>query len=408
MPRRCLHRAGRSTRHCAVVTDAEQCSTAKPRAPRRTFWTVSRRVRVVLAVAIVTGITSPVVLLARPAGADPIAAAKAQASTVEAELQATQQQLAAESGQYEAASYKVAQLDASIARGQAKLATEQATVSKDQGQLRTQALDDYMTDGSSSQLTTLFSSNGSTAGIRSEYSSIARGNIATTLDQLHTAEAVLSAQQASLAGQESQAKAAESQAARAKASSAVLVNQYQTTLDGLNAHIKQLVAQQQAAAAAAAAAAFRVRLAAQLAAQQATAQAALHSTFRTVAATSLPPLPPGAAGAVQAAEREVGVPYVWGGTTPAGFDCSGLVMWAYAQVGISLPHFSGAQYDVTIHIPLADIQPGDILFYGPGGTQHEAMYVGGGMMVEAPYTGATVHITPVRTGPGFAGVGRVA
>jgi cell wall-associated NlpC family hydrolase len=360
----------------------------------------------VLAVAIVTGITSPVVLAARPAGADPVAAAKAQASAVEAKLQATQQQLAADSNQYEAASYKVAQLDASIARGQAELASEQATVSKDQGQLRTQALDDYMTNGSSSQLTTMFSSDGSTAGIRSEYSSIARGNVATTIDQLHTAEAVLSAQQASLARQESQAKAAEGQAAQAKASSAVLVSQYQTTLDGLNAQIKQLVAQQQAAAAAAAAAAFRARLAAQQAAQQA-AQATLGTAFHTVAATSLPPLLPGAAGAVQAAEREVGVPYVWGGTTPAGFDCSGLVMWAYAQVGISLPHFSGAQYDVTIHIPLADIQPGDILFYGPGGTEHEAMYVGGGMMVEAPYTGASVHITPVRTGPGFAGVGRV-
>ncbi len=388
------------------MTDAEPRSTAKPPVPHGTFRAVVRRVRTLLVVAIVTGITSPVVLVARPAGADPVATAKAQAAAVEAKLQATQQQLAAESGQYEAASYRVAELDASIAQGRAKLASEQTTVSRDQGQLRTQALDDYMTDGASTQLTTLFSSNGSTAGIRSEYSSIARGNVTTTIDQLHTAEAVLTAQQTSLVAQEAQARAAQSQAAQAKASSTVLVGQYQSMLNGLDAHIRQLVAQQQAAAAAAAAAAFRARLAA----EQATAQMALRpaSSYQTVAATNLPPLLPGAAGAVQAAEREVGVPYVWGGTTPAGFDCSGLVMWAYAQVGISLPHFSGAQYDVTIHIPLADIQPGDILFYGPGGTQHEAMYVGGGMMVEAPYTGATVHITPVRTGPGFAGVGRVA
>ena len=119
-----------------------------------------------------------------------------------------------------------------------------------------------------------------------------------------------------------------------------------------------------------------------------------------------PPLPAGAAGAVQAAEREIGVPYVWGGTTPAGFDCSGLVMWAYAQVGISLPHYSGAQYADTTHISLADIEPGDLLFYGPGGSEHVAMYVGGGTMIEAPYTGASVWITGVRTG-GLAGVGRV-
>ena len=107
-----------------------------------------------------------------------------------------------------------------------------------------------------------------------------------------------------------------------------------------------------------------------------------------------------------AAEREIGVPYVWGGTTPAGFDCSGLVMWAYAQVGISLPHYSGAQFADTTHISLADMQPGDLLFYGPGGSDHVAMYIGGGTMVEAPYTGASVWNTPVRTG-GLAGVGRV-
>ena len=103
----------------------------------------------------------------------------------------------------------------------------------------------------------------------------------------------------------------------------------------------------------------------------------------------------------------IGVPYVWGGSSPAGFDCSGLVEWAYAQVGIGLPHYSGGQYDDTTHIPLADIEPGDLLFYGPGGSEHVAMYVGGGSMIEAPYTGATVHITGVRTDGGFVGVGRV-
>ena len=81
-------------------------------------------------------------------------------------------------------------------------------------------------------------------------------------------------------------------------------------------------------------------------------------------------------------------------------------MWAYAQVGISLPHYSGAQFADTTHISMADIEPGDLLFYGPGGDEHVAMYVGGGSMIEAPYTGANVWITGVRTG-GLAGVGRV-
>jgi cell wall-associated NlpC family hydrolase len=109
---------------------------------------------------------------------------------------------------------------------------------------------------------------------------------------------------------------------------------------------------------------------------------------------------------VQAAEREIGVPYVWGGSSPSGFDCSGLIAWAYSQVGIGLPHYSGAQYASTTHISMADIAPGDLLFYGPGGSEHVAMYVGGGSMIEAPHTGATVSISGVRTG-GLAGIGRV-
>ena len=103
----------------------------------------------------------------------------------------------------------------------------------------------------------------------------------------------------------------------------------------------------------------------------------------------------------------MGVPYVWGGASPsAGFDCSGLIMWAYAQVGISLPHYSGAQFAATVHIPLSDIQPGDLLFYGPQGSDHESMYVGGGQMIEAPHAGASVRIVGVRT-DGSTVVGRV-
>jgi cell wall-associated NlpC family hydrolase len=114
------------------------------------------------------------------------------------------------------------------------------------------------------------------------------------------------------------------------------------------------------------------------------------------------------AGAIQAAESQLGVPYVWGGETPGvGFDCSGLVQWSFAQAGISLPRTSGAQYGATTHIPLADIEPGDLLFYGADGSEHVAMYIGGGTMIEAPYTGAHVWETGVRTGDGFAGVGRV-
>ncbi|MGH8918329.1 MAG: C40 family peptidase, partial [Acidimicrobiales bacterium] len=79
---------------------------------------------------------------------------------------------------------------------------------------------------------------------------------------------------------------------------------------------------------------------------------------------------------------------------PNAFDCSGLVMWAYAQAGISLPHYSGAQYSMGVHISMSQLQPGDLVFPSNPG-EHVAMYVGGGNIVEAPYTGATVHVIPM-------------
>jgi cell wall-associated NlpC family hydrolase len=82
-------------------------------------------------------------------------------------------------------------------------------------------------------------------------------------------------------------------------------------------------------------------------------------------------------------------------------------MLAYEAAGVDLPHYSGAQFDDTERVPLYDIQPGDLLFYGYNGDEHVAMYVGHGEMIEAPETGEVVHITPVRLGYGFAGLGRV-
>jgi cell wall-associated NlpC family hydrolase len=110
---------------------------------------------------------------------------------------------------------------------------------------------------------------------------------------------------------------------------------------------------------------------------------------------------------VQAAESQLGVPYVFGAEEPGvGFDCSGLTAWAWGQAGVPLPHYSGAQMADSTPVPVSDLQPGDLLFYGPGGSDHVAMYVGGGTMIEAPHTGAVVWLTPLRLGDGFVGAGR--
>ncbi len=101
-----------------------------------------------------------------------------------------------------------------------------------------------------------------------------------------------------------------------------------------------------------------------------------------------------AATAVAAAESRVGDPYVWGGAGPDEFDCSGLVMWAYEQAGVYLPHYSGAQFDDTTQVSMSDLEPGDLVFPASPG-EHVAMYIGNGMIVQAPYTGADVQIVPL-------------
>ena len=97
----------------------------------------------------------------------------------------------------------------------------------------------------------------------------------------------------------------------------------------------------------------------------------------------------------------LGVPYQWGGSTPTGFDCSGLVQYVYAQLGVSLPRTSEEQATAGTPVAsLADAQPGDLVFFaGSDGTAsspgHVGIYVGNGQMIDAPYTGAAVRIEPV-------------
>ena len=120
---------------------------------------------------------------------------------------------------------------------------------------------------------------------------------------------------------------------------------------------------------------------------------------------------------IERATSQVGVPYAWGGGdangptqgirdggvadshgdyNKVGFDCSGLVLYAFAGVGISLPHYTGYQYQKGEKISTSEIERGDLIFYGPSGNQHVAIYLGDGTMVEAPQSGQNVSITPVR------------
>jgi cell wall-associated NlpC family hydrolase len=101
--------------------------------------------------------------------------------------------------------------------------------------------------------------------------------------------------------------------------------------------------------------------------------------------------PPTHGDVVSYAMSQLNTPYVWGGAAPGGFDCSGLVMWAYAQVGVSLPHSSYAQYGYGVPVSKDQLQPGDLVFFD--GLGHVGIYIGGGQFIHAPHTGDVVKIS---------------
>jgi cell wall-associated NlpC family hydrolase len=114
--------------------------------------------------------------------------------------------------------------------------------------------------------------------------------------------------------------------------------------------------------------------------------------------------------AIAAARAQLGVPYVWGGTSPSGFDCSGLTQWAYAHAGIQLPRVAADQYNAGPHPALTALLPGDLLFWAtdtsnPATIHHVTMYIGNGLMIAAPHTGTDVQVQPVYM-QGFIGATR--
>jgi peptidoglycan DL-endopeptidase CwlO len=124
--------------------------------------------------------------------------------------------------------------------------------------------------------------------------------------------------------------------------------------------------------------------------------------------TAIPAAPPSQYGnVVGIAMQYLGIPYVWGGSTPNGFDCSGFTAWVYAQVGVSLPHNAAAQFSYGVPVDRFDLQAGDLVFFD--GLGHVGLYIGGGQFIHAPHTGDVVKISSI-TGwydSGYVGARRI-
>jgi cell wall-associated NlpC family hydrolase len=174
-------------------------------------------------------------------------------------------------------------------------------------------------------------------------------------------------------------------------------------LSSIKGQIAQIEAAQQARALA-----MARRAQQQLAAEQASQQAAARSAVVGVTATALSddtstnpasiaaPTSSVGGGAVSAAMSQIGKPYVWAAAGPESYDCSGLTSWAYAQVGVSLPHSSYDQWNYGVPVSKDQLEPGDLVFFD--GLGHVGIYVGGGAFVHAPHTGTDVQVSDLTSG----------
>ena len=185
----------------------------------------------------------------------------------------------------------------------------------------------------------------------------------------------------------------------------VRVGERRDLLSSLNGEVQRLVAQQQAAELAAEQAAQQRAAVALTEQQQVVAQTPVGVTAQTPEGAAVIP-PSSHGGVVGAALAELGVPYVWAGASPSGFDCSGLVMYAYSQVGVSLPHSSYAMWNEGVSVPRDQLQPGDIVFFD--GLGHVGIYIGGGEFVHAPHTGTVVQVSSLDYSGDYVGARRIS
>jgi cell wall-associated NlpC family hydrolase len=344
-----------------------------------------KRIRCAVAAIALSALSMGLVVTSTPAGASNISNERAKANILLRQINHMNGEVALLGQKYDEALIKLHKYNNQIADTKAIVANIEANENKGQRQLRADVVFAYVTNGANEGDNPLFTKNASRAGAATVYSALAAGNISNTISNLKTDRIKLAEDRGVLNAEDRNARSLTRAAAHSLNKGNVIQAQLNNSLKQVKGQIATFVSQAEAAA-----------------------EAASSSTLNTAPSSNFPAPPPDSAAniAIITAESYLGVPYVWGGASKSGVDCSGLIMLAYEAAGIDFPHYSGAQYEDTARVPLYDIEPGDLLFYGPGGDEHVAMYVGHGEMIEAPETGQVVHITAIRLYGGFVGLGR--
>jgi cell wall-associated NlpC family hydrolase len=360
---------------------------------------------------------------------------KSQVGQIETTLSQEEQQTSVLDDKYNTAQQNLQNAQAALQTISANLVHARSAENVDRKLVSADAVQAYIYGTPETGFASYFSNSATMNQARNQYTNQIVGNLTKDETALLQSEKTMQAQEVAQQTEEAQAQ---SEAAQAKSLAQANEQEAAATKSTLNQVQGQLAqevataaiqeAQQEAAAAAAARSAAAQQRAAAAAATAATVAGAVGGTSSAAAATAAAnqaggagPVGGSASGgsggmaAVQAAVSQLGVPYVFGGEQPgAGFDCSGLVQWAWGQAGVTIPRTTETEWPALTHVSLDALQPGDLLFYynldGDSQVDHVVMYTGSGpygtdTVIQAPFTGSTVSYSPIFT-EGLIGAAR--
>ncbi len=376
-----------------------------------------------LALLASTALIASLQLVPTTAGGDTIAQTRKQIEDLSAALGRQEARSETTANEYDADKANLVSINANIVNLQSEEATKRAAIAVTSKKLVIDVVRAFVFGAAQAQIISLFNQNVTRSDAKNVFQDVVIGDLNQLKAKLQREKTSLQTTVARVAAQRAKAERATYEIKSLLEANIQLQDQTQATLATVTARLRSQIIAYEVDAGAAAARAHNAQGEEQAiaAASEVGGQNAANQVIEAIQQATATPTIAEVAGtaqgeaAVRYAESQIGVPYVWGGETPGvGFDCSGLVQWAWARVGISIPRTTEAEWPDMLHVTLTDLQPGDLLYYynldGDSEVDHVVMYVGSGpwgvdTTIAAAHTGTDVAFAPLFTA-GLIGAAR--
>lgn len=367
---------------------------------------------------VLVGIALLIPVLTAPASADPLADKRAEAARIQEQLDRQGEKVSMLAERSNRAQLKVAEVEGSLAKTAADVARSDERLQQVRGRLATAAVLAYVHGGSNAMIGRLARGGQDDMIVRTQYLRVTAADQRRVIGEVRTAKQDFEIQKSRLESDRKAAAAAADAASAANRAAQEAEDAQRAVLGQVNGELSELVAAERARkeaeelrnrpAPAAIIAASPVTEPPRVPTSAAPQAQATTTVPPAQTQTAAPPASGKGAIAVAEARKQLGKPYVYGGSGPDSFDCSGLTAWAWRAAGVQLSHSAYTQWFETTRVPINAVQPGDLLFFGDDGVEsihHDAIYIGNGEMIEASQTGTPIRIRGWRSAD-LVGAGR--